>query len=72
MGLNGTLVEAKMRTWGHLNERILASTSVPFRPTTAQMLNLAQIGDETDDSLRLSKALHPARSTTESSSCGDG
>ncbi len=41
VGLNRALVEAKIRTWelGHLHVRILASTSVPFRPTTVQMPN---------------------------------
>jgi hypothetical protein len=28
---------------GHLNVHILASTSLPFRPTTVQMSNLALI-----------------------------
>jgi hypothetical protein len=44
MGLNGTLVEAKMHMHlGHLNVRILTSKSVLFRPTTVQMPNIAQI-----------------------------
>ncbi len=43
VSLNGTLVEVKIRTWelGHLNVYILASTSVPFWPTTMQMPNFA-------------------------------
>jgi hypothetical protein len=43
VGLNGTLVEAKIRPWDTLNVRILASSSVPFRPTTMQMPNYALI-----------------------------
>jgi hypothetical protein len=42
VGLNGTLVETKIRTLKCL-VRILASTSVPFRLTTVQMPNLVQI-----------------------------
>ncbi len=42
VGLNGTLVEAKICTdLGHLNVRILVLTSFLFRPTTVQMENLA-------------------------------
>ncbi len=37
VGLNGTLVEAKIRPLDTLNVRILASTSFPFRPTKMQM-----------------------------------
>ncbi len=40
-GLNGTHVEAKMFTVTLQSIRILSSTSVPFRPTTGQMPNLA-------------------------------
>jgi hypothetical protein len=40
VGLNGTLVEAKIRSCDTLNVRILASKGVPFRPTTVQMPNL--------------------------------
>jgi hypothetical protein len=43
VGLNGTLVKAKIRTWDHLNVSISASTSVQFRPTMVPMLNLALI-----------------------------
>jgi hypothetical protein len=44
VGLNGTLVEASLDTHlGHLHVRFLASTSVPFRPTTVQMPNLALV-----------------------------
>ncbi len=39
MGLNGTLVEANIRTLSQV--RILDATCIPFRPTTVQMLNLA-------------------------------
>jgi hypothetical protein len=41
MVLNGILVEAKNTHLGHLNVHILASTSVPVRPTTVQMKYLA-------------------------------
>ena len=44
--LNGTLLEAKICTKTHIQVsqvRVLASTSVPFRPTTVQMPNLALI-----------------------------
>ena len=43
VGLNRTFVEAKNTHLGHLNVRILASTSYLFRPTTVQMPNLALI-----------------------------
>ncbi len=43
VGLNETIVEAKLHTWRHLNVRILASRSVPFRPTTNQMPNIALV-----------------------------
>ncbi len=36
MGLNGTLLEDKMRN-SRVEVNILASTSVPFRPTTVQV-----------------------------------
>ncbi len=44
MGLNGALVEAKIRTF-KCQVQILASISVhcPFRPTTVQMPNLVLI-----------------------------
>ncbi len=40
VGLSGALVEANTHL-GHLNVRILASKSVPLRPMTVQMPNLA-------------------------------
>ncbi len=41
-GLNGTLVQDKTRTvHSRVNVNILASSSVPFRPTTLQVPNLA-------------------------------
>jgi hypothetical protein len=43
VGLNGTLVKAKIRTWDHFNVSISASTSVLFRPTMVPMPNLALI-----------------------------
>ncbi len=42
VGVNGTLVDAKMYL-GNLNIHILASISVPFRPTTVPMPHLALI-----------------------------
>ncbi len=45
VGLSGALVEAKTHS-GHLNVRILASKSVPLRPMTVQMPNLALIETE--------------------------
>jgi hypothetical protein len=43
VGLNGTLVEAKMFTFSLECICILSSTSVPFRPTTEQMPILALV-----------------------------
>jgi hypothetical protein len=43
VGLNGTLVETKIRTFKCPQVLVLPKTSVPFRPTTVQMLNLARI-----------------------------
>jgi hypothetical protein len=43
MCLNGTLIGDKKTHLGNVNVRILASKSVPFRPTTMQRPNLAQI-----------------------------
>jgi hypothetical protein len=43
VGLNGTLVEAKMFTFTLQNVHILSSTSVPFRPMTAQIPILALV-----------------------------
>ncbi len=50
VGLNGTLVEAKICTMHILvsEVRILASTSVPFRLTTVQMPNYCTNLDEKD------------------------
>ncbi len=42
VGLNGTLVEGKIHTWGHLNVRILASKSALFRLRKVQVPNLAK------------------------------
>ncbi len=43
VSLNGTLVEAKIRTFKGPRCVFLASPSVPLRPTTKQMPNLALI-----------------------------
>ncbi len=46
VGLNGTLVEAKIRYSSDPSMRILASTCVPFIPTTVQMLKFSTNRDE--------------------------
>ncbi len=52
VGLNGTLVHLKIKcVQSRVNVNILASTSVPFRPTTVQMPNLALTRHETDNSV---------------------
>jgi hypothetical protein len=45
VGLNGTLIEAKIRTWDTwMGVFTIASKSVTFRPLTVQMPNLELIG----------------------------
>ncbi len=53
VGLNGTLVEAKMFQKSLQNVCILASTSDPYRHTTVQMANLAP-----DNTIRITAYRH--------------